>query len=171
MSGRVELFSQHLKEIGQAPIAEWKNPYDIFRKAGIETSQYPFILINSKLRGYCQSQHRAIPSLRKQNPHPFLEINKKKAQTMGIVPGEPIILETLYGKITLEARLSDGIAPDVVCTQHGWWQACPELGLPGHDIYSSKGPNVNLLYKNDFVDPISGSVHMRGFPCNIRKQK
>ncbi|MCP4118025.1 MAG: molybdopterin-dependent oxidoreductase [Desulfobacteraceae bacterium] len=169
MSGRVELFSQHLKEIEQAPIPEWKNPYDIFRKAGIDKSEYPFILINSKLRGYCQSQHRAIPSLRKQNPHPFLEINQKKAKEMGIVQGETVILETVHGKITLEARLGDGIAPDVVCTQHGWWQACPELGLPGHDIYSSKGPNVNLLYKNDFVDPISGSVHMRGFPCNIKK--
>ncbi len=170
ISGRVELFSQHLKEIGQAPVPEWKNPYEIFKKAGIDKDSYPFILINSKLRGYCQSQHRAIPSLRKQHPHPFLEINLNTAEEIGITEGEAIILETVNGKITLQAKLIDGIAPEVVCTQHGWWQACTELGLPGHDIYSPKGPNVNLLYKNDFTDPISGSVHIRGFPCNIRKK-
>jgi anaerobic selenocysteine-containing dehydrogenase len=169
MSGRIELFSQLLKDIGQAPLPEWKNPYEIFQKAGISRADYPFLLITSKLRGYCHSQHRGIPSLRKQNPHPFLEINKNKAEEMGFTDGESIILKTVHGQITLEARLTDGIAPDVVCTQHGWWQACTELGLPGHDIYSSKGSNVNLLFKNDFTDPISGSVHMRGFPCNINK--
>ncbi len=170
MSGRIELFSQHLKDIGQSPVPEWKNPYEIFQKAGIDKNSYPYILINSKLRRYCQSQHRGIPSLRKHHPHPFIEINREKAEEIGITEGESIILETVNGKITLQAMLVDGIAPDVVCTQHGWWQACTELGLPGHDIYSHKGPNVNLLYKNDFTDPISGSVHMRGFPCNIRKK-
>ncbi len=171
MSGRVELFSQHLKDIGQAPVPEWRNPCDIFQAAGIQTSDYPFLLINSKLRGYCHSQHRAIPSLRKLNPYPFLEINEKKAKKMGIAQGDPVALETVYGKITLQARLSNSIAQDVVCTQHGWWQACPELGLPGNDVFSSSGANVNLLYKNDFTDPISGSVHMRGFPCKINKLK
>ncbi|MCP4722637.1 MAG: molybdopterin-dependent oxidoreductase, partial [Desulfobacteraceae bacterium] len=170
MTGRIELFSQHLKEIGQSPLPEWKNPYEIFQTAGIDKDNYPFILINSKLREYCHSQHRAIPSLRKQSPRPFLEINQDKAEEMGIAQQEPIILSTVHGKITMEARLINGIAPDVVCTQHGWWQACTELGLPGHDVYSSKGPNVNLLYKNEFTDPISGSVHMRGFPCNIKKK-
>ncbi len=169
MSGRVELFSQHLKDIGQAPVPEWTNPYDIFQAAGIRESDYPFILINSKLREYCQSQHRSIPSLRKLNPHPFLEINKETAKKMEIAEGDPVTLETVYGKIILRANLTRGIAPEVVCTQHGWWQACPELDLPGSDVFSSSGANLNLLYQNDFTDPISGSVHMRGFPCRIEK--
>ncbi len=147
MSGRVELFSQHLKDIGQAPLPEWTNPYDIFQTAGIRESDYPFILINSKLREYCQSQHRSIPSLRKLNPHPLLEINKETAKKMEIAEGDPVSLETVYGKIILRAKLTHGIAPKVVCTQHGWWQACPELDLPGSDIFSSSGANVNLLYK------------------------
>ncbi len=170
MSGRIELFSQHLKDIGQAPLPEWKDPHEVFQKAGIARDRYPFLLINSKLREYCQSQHRAIPSLRKHQPHPLLEMNRDRAEEIGITQGDPIVLETVHGEITLQAALVDGIAPDVVCTQHGWWQACTELGLPGHDVYSSEGSNVNLLYKTDFTDPISGSVHMRGFPCNVRKR-
>ncbi|KIX14466.1 molybdopterin-containing oxidoreductase family protein [Dethiosulfatarculus sandiegensis] len=169
LTGRVELFSQHLKNIHQSPLPEWNDPQVIFRQAGIAQDNYPFLLINAKLREYCQSQHRGLPSLRKRKPHPYVEINKAKALSQGIADGDSVTLETVNGRITTTAKLTEDVAPNVVCTQHGWWQSCPELGLPGHDIYSAKGANVNLLYKSDYLDPISGSIHMRGFPCNITK--
>ena len=170
MSGRVELFSQPLKDIGQSPLPEWQDPFAVFQAAGINKSRYPFMLINAKLREYCHSQHRSLPSLRRRQPHPFIQINEAKAQELGIKSGDPVILETVHGRITLKASLTRGLAPNVVCTQHGWWQACPELGLPGYNVYSPEGANVNLLYKADFVDPISGSIHLRGFPCNVVKK-
>ncbi len=168
-SGRIELFSQSLKNIGQAPLPEWNNPLDIFKKDGITMEKYPFLLINSKLRVFCQSQHRNIPSLRKQHPNPTLEMNEKKAVEMGIAEGEIVVLETAYGQIKLKMLYNKSIAKDVVCTQHGWWQACSELGLSGHSVYSDEGANVNLLYNTKFADPTSGSIHMRGFPCNVKK--
>ena len=169
LTGRVELFSQSLKNIGQNPLPEWNDPEQAFQKAEISLEEYPFRLINAKLREFCHSQHRALPSLRKRHPHPFLEINMKSAEALGIHDGDQVILKTIKGEVRFRAKLTQKLAEDVVCTQHGWWQACPELGLPGHDVYSSKGANVNLLYTSEFVDPISGSVHMRGFPCSVRK--
>lgn len=170
MSGRVELFSQPLKDIGQSPLPQWNDPFAVFQEAGLSREEYPFLLINAKLREYCQSQHRALPSLRKRHPRPFVEINQAKAREMGIADGDMVVLETINGQISLEAKLTEGISADVVCTQHGWWQACPELGLSGHDIYSPQGANVNLLYRPDYADPISGSLHLRGFPCKVRKK-
>ncbi len=170
MTGRVELFSQHLQDIGQPPLPQWDDPFAVFHKMGISQEKYPFLLINAKLREYCQSQHRALPSLRKRQPHPFVEINKTKAIDMGIAEGDIVVLETVHGQISLAAKLTEGIAANVVCTQHGWWQPCPELGFSGHNIYSSEGANVNLLYKAEHTDPISGSIHLRGFPCNVRKK-
>jgi anaerobic selenocysteine-containing dehydrogenase len=169
ITGRVELFSQPLKDIKQAPFPEWNDPCVVFDNAGISDKEFPFMLITAKLREFCHSQHRALPSLRKRHPHPFLEINRDKAKTLGIVEGETVSLETVHGEILLQARLTMDIAPDVVCTQHGWWQACPDLGHSGHDPYSTKGANVNLLIHTDFTDKVSGSVHMRGFPCNVKK--
>jgi hypothetical protein len=61
------------------------------------------------------------------------------------------------------------IEPVLVCLQKGWWQACHELGLPGYDPYSVAGANVNLLYQTDKIDPISGSLPIEGYPCNVRK--
>nr|WP_287411697.1 molybdopterin-dependent oxidoreductase [Pseudodesulfovibrio sp.] len=171
MTGRVELFSQQLKNIEQAPFPEWNDPLAILEKAGINSEDFPFVLITAKLREFCQSQHRAFPSLRKRHPQPFLEINKDKAETLGIADGATVSLETVHGKILLQAKLTQGLAQNVVCTQHGWWQTCPDLDLPGHDIYSLDGANVNLLVHADFTDKISGSVHMRGFPCNVKNDK
>ena len=118
---------------------------------------------------YCHSQHRAVPALRKRVPDPFLEINAEKAKDLDLRDGDWVIMETPFGSVTLRARLTEGIAYDIVCTQNGWWQACHELNLPGYDPYSSEGANVNLLYQTDKIDPISGSLPIKGYPCNVRK--
>ena len=131
--------------------------------------KYPILFTGNKIIEYCHSQHRSIPFLRKRVPHPFLEINSEKGKELGLENGDKVVVETPYGCITLIAKLTEDIAYNVVCTQNGWWQACPELGLPGYDPYSSEGANVNLLYNTDGVDPISGSLQLKGHPCNIRK--
>jgi hypothetical protein len=61
------------------------------------------------------------------------------------------------------------IEPVLVWTQNGWWQACHALGLPGYDPYSLEGVNANLLYQTDEIDPISGSLPIKGYPGNVRK--
>lgn len=168
-SKRVEIYSSTFKEHGYAPLPTWKEPIT-FRFAQTDlAAKYPLILINAKIIQYCHSQHRALPSLRKMVPHPFLEINPLKARELGCKDGDWVILKTPYGSITLQAKLTEGITYNVVCTQNGWWQACPELNLPGYDPYSPKGANVNLLYTDEEIDPISGSLPIKGYPCNVRK--
>jgi predicted molibdopterin-dependent oxidoreductase YjgC len=107
--------------------------------------------------------------MRKKVPHPFLEINVTKASELGLKEEDQVIVETPYGSITLQAKLTDGIPYNVVCTQNGWWQSCPELNLPGYDPYSSEGANVILLYSAENIDPISGCLLIKGHPCNVRK--
>ncbi|MCG8509751.1 MAG: molybdopterin-dependent oxidoreductase, partial [Rhodospirillales bacterium] len=65
ITGRVELFSQPLRDIGQAPLPEWNDPFELFRDAGISEERYPLMLITAKNRAFCQSQHRSLASLRK----------------------------------------------------------------------------------------------------------
>ncbi|MBI3079744.1 MAG: hypothetical protein HYY85_22575, partial [Deltaproteobacteria bacterium] len=66
-------------------------------------------------------------------------------------------------------RLTDGIHPGVVATQHGRWEGCEELGLPGYDPFSEQGSNVNLIISNEAIDPISGSVPHRSNLCALWK--
>jgi anaerobic selenocysteine-containing dehydrogenase len=169
-SKRVEIYSQTFKENGYNPLPAWEE--QLFRGlTQAELSEkYPLILIGAKVVEYCHSQHRALPPLRKVVPNPFLEINPIKAQEIGCKEGDWVILESPSGSITVQAKLMDGIPYNVVCTQNGWWQSCLELDLPGFDPYSQEGANVNLLYGTDKIDPISGSLPIKGYPCNVRRK-
>ena len=42
-------------------------------------------------------------------------------------------------------RVTDAIAPGVVCCQHGWWQECKALELPGYSSYGDGSANPSLL--------------------------
>ncbi|UCE34963.1 MAG: molybdopterin-dependent oxidoreductase, partial [Deltaproteobacteria bacterium] len=167
-SRRIEIYSIPFKREGHDPLPTWKEPISSCFPQGI-SKKHQLLLINSKVVEYCHSQHRALPALRKRVPDPYLEINPEKAEDLDLRNGDWVIVETPFGAVTLRARLTEGIAYDIVCTQNGWWQACHALGLPGYDPYSSGGANVNLLYQTDKIDPISGSLPIKGYPCNVRK--
>ena len=58
--------------------------------------------------------------------------------------------------------------PQVICGQHGWWQAAPRIGAPDA-ITHSDGANFNLLIGNEAIDPVSGSVPHRSYVCQVRR--
>ena len=60
-----------------------------------------------------------------------------------------MIVETPRGAIKVKARVTPNIVPGVVCVQHGWWQGCKELELPGYDAYDDNGANPPLLIGTD----------------------
>jgi hypothetical protein len=67
------------------------------------------------------------------------------------------------------AQLNESLAPNVVCGQHGRWQACPEIGAPGYDPFGPEGANFNLIIGNAAIDPVSGSVPHRAYLCQFRR--
>lgn len=162
---KIEIFSVPFSDHGYDPLPVYLRP----QPSADQSARYPLTLTTSKLLQFCHSQHRNIPMLRKQVPEPFLEINPQTAERLGVTEGEGIVLETQHGSLRLQAKLVDEIDVGVVCTQHGWWQSCASLEMPGHDPFDSSGANVNLLIHNDVIDPISGSVPHRSYPCNVRK--
>ena len=80
-----------------------------------------------------------------------------------------MVIETPGGRIRARARLNESLDPRVACGQHGWWQACPEIGAPGYDPFGPDGANFNLIIGNAAIDPISGSVPHRAYLCEIRR--
>jgi hypothetical protein len=48
--------------------------------------------------------------------------------------------------VAYRARALDNanLAPNVVVGQHGWWQACPELGRDGYPPFGDDSANLNL---------------------------
>jgi anaerobic selenocysteine-containing dehydrogenase len=145
-SGRVEIFSPTLAAYGYAPLPTFAPPAK-------PPAEYPLNLITgTRTVAFTHSQYRDINKLTKLVPEPLAEINPQSAKEPGIADGEMIIVETPSGSVTLKARVTPDILPEVVSLQHGWAKA-----------------NVNLLTTYQPYDPISGYPAFKTVPCRVRK--
>jgi anaerobic selenocysteine-containing dehydrogenase len=161
-SGKVEIFSTPLQAIGQSPLPEFRAPrLD-------PTSEFPIVLTSAKTPIYCHSQHRNLPRLRRVVPDPMVEMNPKTAALHEIEQGQWISISTPRGSIQARAQFNSSLADGVVGGQHGWWQSCPDLGLPGYDPLGSDGANINLVIGDEVLDPISGAAPHRCYPAQLR---
>ncbi len=168
-TGKVELYSENFLEHGYPPLPEYEEPLISPISRSDLADQFPLILTCTKNTQFCESQHRAVPSLRKRALDPEVEIHPDTAAERGIAPGDWVTIATPESSVRARARLNDSLDPRVVCGQHGWWQACTQIGAPGYDPFSPEGANFNLIISNKAIDPISGSVPHRSYLCQIRR--
>jgi anaerobic selenocysteine-containing dehydrogenase len=100
-------------------------------------------------------------------PDPLVELHPETALARGVAAGDWVRLETPHGSIRARASLNTSLDPHVVCGQHGWWQACAELGLPDYPPFGPNSANLNLVLRQHPSDPISGSSPLRASVCNV----
>jgi anaerobic selenocysteine-containing dehydrogenase len=166
---KVELYSQTMLEHGYPPLPEYEEPLMGPLTRPELKGRYPLILTCAKNALFCETQHRGLPSLRRQAMDPEVELHPLAAAERGIRPGDWVHIETPEGSIRARARLNDTLKPDVVCGQHGWWQACPEIGASGYEPFGPEGANFNLIIGDRAIDPISGSVPHRAYLCQVHR--
>jgi anaerobic selenocysteine-containing dehydrogenase len=168
-SHKVELYSATLAAHGYAPLPTFEEPLISPRSRPDLADRYPLVLSCAKSLFFCETQHRQVAALRKSAPDPQLEIHPSTAETRGIKAGDWVSLDTPYGSVRARAKLNATLDPQVVFGQHGWWQACDELGLPGYPPYGPDSANLNLVLPQAPSDPISGSSPMRASVCEVRR--
>ena len=166
---KIELYSETLLAHGYPPLPEDEEPLVSPSSRPDLAERYPLILTCAKHTLFCESQHRALPSLRRHALDPEVELHPKAAAERGIGAGDWVRIETPEGSVRARAKLNASLEPRVICDQHGWWQACPEVGAPGYDPFSADGANLNLIIGNEAIDPISGSVPHRAYLCQIQR--
>jgi len=168
LSKKVEFYCHTFAAHGFPPLPVYVEPSLSPVSRPDIAAEYPLLLTNAKFTTFLHSQQRALPALRKAAPEPCAEIHPDTALHYGIKNKEWIYLETPRGRIRIKARVTPNIVAGVVCCQHGWWQGCRELELPGYDPYDSNGANAAMLIGTDLTDPISGSLPHRSYLCRIR---
>jgi ferredoxin-NADP reductase len=167
-SRRVELYSELLHRHNQPAIPTYVPPAENLRQQRDGTAErYPLILGTAKNGHYCHSQHRELASLRKRSPDPLAEIGQGLATSRGIRDGDWIRISTRRGAARFVAKVDPCLADDLVIAEYGWWQACPELDRGSLPVSGSSSSNANSLLSADECDPISGSVPLRSFRCDI----
>jgi anaerobic selenocysteine-containing dehydrogenase len=164
---KIELFSEVLADHGYPPLPEFEEPRTSPRSRPDLAERFPLILTCAKSLWFCETQHRNVASLRSRVPDPQVELHPETALASGVAAGDWVRLETPHGSIRARARLNASLDPHVVCGQHGWWQACAELGLPGYPPFGPNSANLNLVLRQHPSDPISGSSPLRASVCNV----
>ncbi len=163
-SGKVEIYSDRLKQWGYAPLPSPLDPLPEPSEALLK--EYPLILTSAKDPFFFHSAYRNIPSLRRLSPDPICLIHPETASQYEIEEGSWVSIETRKGSIRQKARLAPEIHPQVIIVSYGWWfPERKDLELSGW-----KESNLNILTDNDPpYEPAIGSTPLRGIPCRISK--
>jgi anaerobic selenocysteine-containing dehydrogenase len=152
-SGRVEIFCKSLEASGYNPLPEYHDPEESVRKKSEVAKDYPLTLITgSRVPMFVHSTLRTVPSLKKLHPEPYVEIHPRIAEKIMVKEGDLVKVESLRGAVTVKAKVTDTILPQVAHLLHGWAEA-----------------DCNLLTDNGVRDPISGFPALKSSLCRVRK--
>ena len=167
-SGKAELSSQIFQQLGYDPLPQFYEPPESPYSRPDLAEQYPLILITGgRHYPFYHSEHRQIPSLRRQHPYPIAQMHPETAARLQVNDGDWVWIETPRGRVRQKCNLFDGIDPRVVHAQHGWWY--PEM--PGeepwlHGVWES---NINVVVDDEpaHCNGINGGWPLRTALCKI----
>ena len=152
-SGKIEIYSRSLESNGYDPLPLFCEPLESVVSTPALAREYPLTLTTGgRHPAYLHSQHRNIPGLNKLFREPFLEIHPQTAGSCGIEDGDQVEVASPRGAITIRARVTDNIMPQVVHLPHGWIEA-----------------DCNVLTDHEKRDPISGFPGLKSSLCSVKK--
>jgi anaerobic selenocysteine-containing dehydrogenase len=165
-SGKVELYSDRLKEWGFDPLPTYHELPETPLSAPELVKEYPLVFTSWKEDAYRHSSGRQIASLRNTHPDPVVWIHPDTADEQGIADGDGVYIETKRGRICQKAKLAKDIDPRVVGIDYAWW--FPESGP--QNFYDWAEANINILTDDSFpYGREMGSPNLRGILCRIYK--
>ena len=151
-------------------LPEYRGPAEGIAETPELAREYPFAF--SDVHAHRLANHSYfsdIAVLRAFEPDPWVKMNPVAAKRYGIEDGDWVNVESPHGSCVLRARLTEGIAPDVLMGRRGWWQGCADLGRPGY-TWEDGGAETSCLYLGDadHSDPFH-TAHGKQTLVRIRK--
>lgn len=171
-TGKVELYSTIYEKLGCDPLPKYREPPETPVSRPDLAREYPLTLITGGRFNYMyHSEWRQIDSVRKRHPHPIVQVHPDTAQKLGIADGDWAWIETPRGRVRQKVELFDGMEPNVVHAEHGWW--LPEL--PGEEpwLHGVWEVNINVVIDDDpeVCNPLTGAFPLRTALCKVYKVK
>jgi thiosulfate reductase/polysulfide reductase chain A len=119
-SGKIELFSERLREHGYDPLPVYQPP--------MQPPPGTFRLILGRKAYFTQANTTNNPWLHVFAPENVLWIHPSAASAVGVADGDWVEVSSSVGSIRVKARVTQEIRPDCVFTMHGYgkrskWQS------------------------------------------------
>jgi molybdopterin-containing oxidoreductase family molybdopterin binding subunit len=117
-SGRMEFYSERMKEYGQE-LPVYLEPIESTRRP--QARKYPLSYLSTHTKYGNHSLLANIAWLRELDAEPLLEMNTKDAASRGIADGDMVVAFNDRGRVKLKVKVHEGIRPGVVNINEGWW--------------------------------------------------
>ncbi|MHC4852409.1 MAG: DMSO/selenate family reductase complex A subunit [Planctomycetota bacterium] len=151
-SGKVEIFSQRLHEMGRPDdipavpkyIEEWESPF------GLDAARYPLQALGSKTLHRVHSTHDNVDWLEEAFPQVVL-INPVDAGERDIADGDQVRVCNDRGEMVIPCRVTARIMPGVVDVPSGGWWTPDENGV-------DRRGSVNVLTSERWTPLVFGSA-------------
>ena len=143
-SGKIEFYSEALKENGLDPIVTWTPPTE--SRHAEKSKRYPLEMLARKADNHLNSTFCNLPSHQKMEEPHLLEIHTADAAKRGIYEGDAVRVFNDRGEITLKARVDGAVQPGVVATRLNWAKLHPS------------GKNINVLTAENLTELGGGAT-------------
>lgn len=123
-SGKVELYSQALAEMGLDPLPGWVERTDtggIVSDANGFDADEALQLVTGAAHHFVSSSLANQASLRQREGEPFVEVHPTDAARRGIADGDRVIVENGRGWCALTAVVTEAVRPGVLASPKGRW--------------------------------------------------
>ncbi|GFK92923.1 Acetylene hydratase [Fundidesulfovibrio magnetotacticus] len=163
--GKVDLASRVLAGAGRPALPAYVEPPLSPVSRPDLARDYPLILMTGcKVQPFFHSEGRQIEPLRRLRPEPLVAVHPEAAARSGLSGGDAAFVVTPHGRARFVVALDEGLAPDVVSADHGWW--FPERGPldPGW-----KENNANMLFGHEHFDPDCGAEPLKCGLCRLER--
>ncbi|WP_420632093.1 molybdopterin-containing oxidoreductase family protein [Candidatus Leptofilum sp.] len=125
-SGKVELYSQTMADMGLDPLPHWREVADSGGRDGTKLngrfpSDQALTLISPASHHFTTSTFANQPDLLAREGKPFVEIHPDDAARQNIQTGDLVRLENSRGWCDLQAKVTDRVRRGVVASSKGRW--------------------------------------------------
>jgi anaerobic selenocysteine-containing dehydrogenase len=124
-----------------------------------------FVLVGRRHLRSNNSWMHNINVLVKGKPRCTVHLHPDDAARLGLADGDPAVVASRVGQVTIPVEVTDGIVPGVVSIPHGWGHDGPGVRL--RVAREHAGVNSNLLADEELVDPVSGNAVLNGIPVTV----
>ncbi len=123
---------------------EFPDYWEVIEKT---SEKYPFRLVTAPARNFLNSTFTETITSRQKEKRPTVLLHSKDAATLSINDGDKVRLENSRGKVSLHAKLFDGLQSGVLVVESIW----PNEAFEG-------GIGINALTGADPIKPIGGAA-------------
>ncbi len=137
-SGKCELYSARMKELGLDPLPTYTPPYESPERDPALVARYPLTLISSPAHTYLNSTFVNIASLRRQAREPEVLLHPADAERRGIAAGMRVSVRNDRGAFLATARVEPSIREGVAWAPSIWWAKLAEDGANANQTTSQQ---------------------------------